>query len=52
MGGCEGVDRRDRGQAESRHRQRFNGSWFCSTGAAEDGRAPTEELACLWVWCF
>jgi len=21
--------------------------WFCTTGAAEDGRAPTEELSCL-----
>jgi hypothetical protein len=22
-------------------------SWFYSTGAAEDGRAPTEELSCI-----
>ena len=26
----------------------LKGSWFFSTGAAEDGRAPTEELTCLW----
>ena len=24
------------------------GWWFCWTGAAEDGRAPTEELQCVW----
>jgi len=27
-------------------------SGFCSTGAAEDGRAPTEELACIQFRCF
>src|SRR6478672_11215291 len=25
---------------------------FCSTGAAEDGRAPTEEHSCVKGWCF
>jgi hypothetical protein len=27
-------------------------SSFCSMGAAEDGRAPTEELSCLRGWDF
>ena len=27
-------------------------SGFCSTGAAEDGRAPTEEVACVDAWGF
>ena len=25
---------------------------WCLTGAAEDGRAPTEELPCVEGWCF
>ena len=25
---------------------------MCSTGAAEDGRAPTEELSCVKGWWF
>jgi hypothetical protein len=25
---------------------------FCSMGAAEDGRAPTEEVACIPAWGF
>src|ERR1043165_5256502 len=26
--------------------------WFCWTGAAEDGRAPTEERTCVRGWGF
>src|ERR1043166_7983075 len=30
----------------------YRSRWFCSARAAEDGRAPTEELACIRSRCF
>ncbi|HEY6245930.1 MAG TPA: hypothetical protein VIX17_18405, partial [Pyrinomonadaceae bacterium] len=32
--------------------RQLNPSGHCSTGAAEDGRAPTEELSCFTRWDF
>src|SRR6185295_7657779 len=29
-----------------------NPPWYCSMGAAEDGRAPTEERSCVRGWDF
>src|ERR1043166_6623651 len=31
---------------------RLNSPGYCSTGAAEDGRAPTEEPSCVKCWDF